>query len=472
MSRCQAPLLPLLFLALLAGPPATGRPTAADDKPAPAGVGRAGPAGPGDDPLPPGALARLGTTRLRHADWITALAYSPDGTVLAAASGSPGSDSEGFRHLGWTRSRPADTLRLWDVRTGRQLRRLDGLKHLPLSLAFSDGGKLLWARAQEGVQAWDPATGREVADTDRVEFTAGGAAPSPDGAVLARCLPEAVALLNLADGKEVRRWELSKGRPWALVFSPDGTTLAAIFSTGRNEGGVCVWDVSSGRELCRLPFEAANVPLAVAPGGKAVATCKPQGDNAPVRLWDTGTGKEVRTLGASGGPVRFFAFSRGGQELLAVRDEVAFRAVRRLAQAPAQALPHIRERLGREPAADAARLARLIGDLDADDFDRREAASAELARLGKAAESALKGVLEGKPSPEARKRAEALLKRLGEPRVSPAELQALRAVEVLERIATPEARRVIESVAKGAGGARVAGQAKAALDRLADRPAP
>ena len=58
------------------------------------------------DPLPPGALARIGTTRFRHGGNAEAIAFSPDGKTLATGS--------------------HDGIRLWDSATGKALRRAQG----------------------------------------------------------------------------------------------------------------------------------------------------------------------------------------------------------------------------------------------------------------------------------------------------------------------------------------------------------
>src|SRR6516162_7026789 len=78
------------------------------------------------DPLPEGAIARLGTVRLRHTDNVLSLAYSPDGKLIA----SGGSD---------------DVICLWEADTGKEVRRLTGPHSEVWDVAFSPDGKLLAA---------------------------------------------------------------------------------------------------------------------------------------------------------------------------------------------------------------------------------------------------------------------------------------------------------------------------------------
>src|SRR5262249_62119290 len=72
------------------------------------------------DPLPEGAIARIGTVRFREGGGIFTLAYSPDGKILASGSGSRGG-----------------VIRLWDAATGKELSRLEPNEDRVLSVAFS-----------------------------------------------------------------------------------------------------------------------------------------------------------------------------------------------------------------------------------------------------------------------------------------------------------------------------------------------
>jgi hypothetical protein len=130
-----------------------------------------------------------------------------------------------------------------------------------------------------------------------------------------------------------------------------------------------------------------------------------------------------------------------------------------------RSLPFLRERLrpvARVDRGDPKELERLIGDLDSDDFDVREKASADLAAFGDLAEPALRKALEGKPSLEKLRRVEGLLERAAERK------RAVRSLEVLEEVGSSEARALLERlVREGRVDAPLTREAKAALQRLA-----
>jgi hypothetical protein len=79
----------------------------------------------------------------------------------------------------------------------------------------------------------------------------------------------------------------------------------------------------------------------------------------------------------------------------------------------------------------AERLERLIVELDDDDFNVRERASAELAKAGGAADAAPRQALEGQPSAELKQRVRSLLDQPRAAEPSPERLRRSRGLEVL-----------------------------------------
>ena len=132
-------------------------------------------------------------------------------------------------------------------------------------------------------------------------------------------------------------------------------------------------------------------------------------------------------------------------------------------------MPFLKDQLRPVPAADSSHIVRLIGQLDDQRFEVRQNAATELEKLGELASPELRQVLQGKPTPEVRRRAEMLLDLADAQALSRESLQTLRAVEVLERIANPDARRVLQILGAGAPGATITQEARAALKRLDKR---
>jgi DNA-binding beta-propeller fold protein YncE len=149
----------------------------------------------------------------------------------------------------------------------------------------------------------------------------------------------------------------------------------------------------------------------------------------------------------------------------------AYRAIHALAAAPQQALPLLRQHLKPASVPDARRLDRCLAELDSNDFAVRQKATEELAKLGVAAESAMRKALAQKPSLEARRRLKELLERLKVRELPTDVLRDLRALEVLERLDARDAEPLLEALARGAPEDRRTQEAQATLRRLS-RPIP
>ena len=155
------------------------------------------------EPLPPGALARLGTGRFRHADTVCCAMFVPgDKQIVSGASDG--------------------SIVLWDAATGKELRRFDGHKEEVRSLAVSPDGKYLVAGSLDhSAVVWSTATGAKFAEQKDLEDGVEAVAFSPDKHTYASAGRD---LSHAGYSARSKRWS----NPWARSLLKCILPIAAV----------------------------------------------------------------------------------------------------------------------------------------------------------------------------------------------------------------------------------------------------
>jgi hypothetical protein len=242
-----------------------------------------------------------------------------------------------------------------------------------------------------------------------------------------------------------------------VAFAPDGRTLAS--SSWDNT--IRLWDLNIGRELRKLMGHRGKAnSLAFSADGKTLIS---SGDDTTILFWNVAdvTRRERPRLR----PLTAREWETLWAELKESDAAKAYAAmVRMMADGPTT-IAALKERLHPVHPVDAEELARLLKDLESDQFAIREKAGRELEKLADATQLELRRAL-ARPgvSLDLRRRLEAILASIVE--ISGERLRTLRAIEVLERLNTPKARELLKTLADGAPGALATTAARDALKRL------
>ncbi len=281
--------------------------------------------------------SQLQMTLSGHTDWLSDVAFSPDGRFLATASYD-------------------NSVKLWDAQTGRELRTFTDHSRVVNGLAFSPDSQRLASGGDDGfIIVRDVATGERLAVMNGNDGPIRAVAYSPDNLHLAAANGNATVrvwdtetrrslyrlyghdatvqdvafnqdgsyLASAGDDGRTIVWNMENGSPVysanpypedpvganALAFSPDGARVITAY----NDGVARVWDFKNEGLLFNLIGHASQVSdVAFSPDGRLMATASGDGT---AKVWDAETGQTLYTLSGHNGAVSAVAFSPDGSQL-------------------------------------------------------------------------------------------------------------------------------------------------------------
>ncbi|QEL17182.1 WD40 repeat domain-containing serine/threonine protein kinase [Limnoglobus roseus] len=175
-------------------------------------------------PLLPGGVPDKPRQEFVHRGTISAVAFSPDGTMVASGSANK-------------------TAILWDVKTGKAVQRLIGHEGPIYSLAFSpEGDRLATVSWDHSIRIWDTKNGDLVKKIENAhEEGVWSVSYSCCGKILASAGQEGLVKVWDIDNTEkpIRVYSRHKGTVHAVHFTAKGTQLI----TGGRDGTIRLWKV-------------------------------------------------------------------------------------------------------------------------------------------------------------------------------------------------------------------------------------
>ncbi|MDZ8035633.1 ribosome assembly protein 4 [Nostoc sp. DedSLP04] len=227
-----------------------------------------------------------------HSKEVNSIAYSPNGQQLASASRD-------------------NTIKIWDVNSKKLLKSLTGHSNEVKSVAYSLNGKqLASASADNTIKIWDVSRGKLLKSLTGHSKEVNSIAYSPNGQQLASASADnTIKIWDVNSKKLLKTLTGHSDVVMSVDYSPNGQQLASA----SYDNSVKIWDVSSGK-LLKSPIGHSSVVFSVAysPDGQQLASTS---DDNTIKIWDVSSKKLLKTLTGHSGRVYSVAYSPNGQQL-------------------------------------------------------------------------------------------------------------------------------------------------------------
>jgi WD40 repeat protein len=209
------------------------------------------------------ATSKLLYTLPGHADYVRSIAFSPNGTMLAAGGGPPQRRGE---------------IKIWDTRSHQLLKTLQGDKDCIYSVAWSLDGKLIASGSYDKmVKLWDVASGKEVQNLQDHIDAVFAVAFSPDGKRLASASQDrTVKIWDVASGRRLYTLGDASDGLTSIEYSPSGDRIAA----GGYDKTIYVWrlaDSNASLVQSLIADDGSILALVWTPDGKTIVTSSSDG---------------------------------------------------------------------------------------------------------------------------------------------------------------------------------------------------
>lgn len=220
-----------------------------------------------------------------HEDWVTAVAFDPEGRRIASASADR-------------------TVRTWNIETGESERVFGPFEAPVFGLIVLPDGSLVSGGLDGSLRWHSPETGEDLDELSGVTGPILCLATDPEGTRIAAGDESGVVRVwTTRDRREEFAFEGHRGNIESVCFSPDGRALAS----GCKDGTARLWDLAEGRTARTLSLHGEGVTAAVyRPDGRRVATAS---WDRTIGIWDPLSGELLYQTGPARKPILCLAYS-------------------------------------------------------------------------------------------------------------------------------------------------------------------